>query len=250
MALLYNNIATTYQKQKKLKEALKLQLKAIHIRKKLNDVRGLIMSLNNIGSLYTGLKNYSFAEARLLECRTLCYQISYWDALSQCYSNLTEVADIFGRTKMAKVYADSALLLAKKSNYMEMIYQSSEKSYGIEKKLGNYRSALELLELNVKMGDSIKSQSIRKELYKKQYDYELKQKEELFVEREARKEVELKRQRLIRYVFTGGFVIAVLLALFIFKSLQTNRKKSKIISEQKEKVEIQKELIEQKQKKL
>jgi serine phosphatase RsbU (regulator of sigma subunit) len=249
-ALICNNIGTTFEKQKKYKEALKLHLKALYLNRKLNNVRGIIMSQNNIGAIYTSLNLFNQAKSQLLECKSLCYRINDMDALSRCYVNLAEMLDKSGQTKLAKIFADSGLVLSKQTNYMEMIYHATSKYYSIQKKLGDYKSALELLELNVKMGDSIKSKSIRKELYKKQYDYELKQKEELYKEREARKEVELKRQKLMRYFFTGGFTLALVLALFIYKSLQTNRKKSKIISAQKLEVEKQKELIEEKQKEI
>lgn len=60
----------------------------------------------------------------------------------------------------------------------------------------------------------------------------------------------IKQQKLITYFTVGGFLIVSFLAFFIFKGLKKQRKANAIIAFQKQEVQHQKELVDEKQKEI
>ncbi len=71
----------------------------------------------------------------------------------------------------------------------------------------------------------------------KQKELEIANKDKLINEKEA------NRQKQVRYIFTGGFIVALILALFILRSYVQKRKDNALISTQKKEVEHQNEMI-------
>ena len=78
--------------------------------------------------------------------------------------------------------------------------------------------------------------------------YEFDKKEALAKTEQTKKDEiaakEKQRQQIVLYATSGGLLLFIVLAGLIFKNLQTNKKKNKIISHQKQLVEEkQKEII-------
>ena len=79
-----------------------------------------------------------------------------------------------------------------------------------------------------------KENKLKAEQDKKNSDYEKEQ---------IKKEAEIRDQKMIRNGFVAGFVLLMALAFVIFRSLQANKRKNKIITEQKETLQDQKKEI-------
>ena len=102
--------------------------------------------------------------------------------------------------------------------------------------------------------DSLNNEENTKKTVQTQMQYDFDKKESLQKAEQEKinlKNAEEKRQQKIILWFTVfGLGVVVLVAIFIFRSLRINKKKNKIISEQKELVEKQKQIVEEKQKEI
>jgi hypothetical protein len=87
-----------------------------------------------------------------------------------------------------------------------------------------------------------------------QMQYEFEKKQELAHADQEKKDIivaeEANRQKLIIYTVSACTGLLFILGVVILRSLVLNRKKNKIITQQKELVEYQKDLVETKQKEI
>ena len=104
-----------------------------------------------------------------------------------------------------------------------------------------------MYELHIKMNDSITSESSQKEVMKQemQYSYE---KQKAIDEKEHEKKIavsaeEEKKQKVISYSIATGLILVLIFSFYVFNRLQITRK-------QKELIEHQKELVDEKQKEI
>jgi serine phosphatase RsbU (regulator of sigma subunit) len=121
------------------------------------------------------------------------------------------------------------------------IKQISELLYKEYKKTGQTVKALEMYELYIEMRDSLSRIENKEAAIKLDYQYKHEKEQALSAERE-------KRQKLISRVAGGGFVLVLLFAFLIFNRLRITRRQKRLIEGQKQEVEIQKGLVEEKNK--
>lgn len=144
-------------------------------------------------------------------------------------------------------FTEKALAISKEIGFPENIRDCSGLLYKLYKQNNKYEQALEMHVLYTVMKDSIQNEATRKNAFKSQMQYSFDKKESLIrAQQDKEKAVlsaEKRRQQLIIYGISAGLLLMVAIAIVIFKSLQNNRKKNKIIT-------YQKELVEEKQKEI
>jgi len=150
----------------------------------------------------------------------------------------------------AKTVTEKGLQLGLESETPENIKNAAKlltDIYGIQ---NQPKKSLEMLHLFIKMKDSINNEANIRQFAA--IEYQAKE-SGLKAEQMAKEEVnkaELNRQKTIRYAFTIGFGLVLVLVVVVFRNLQQNKKKNKIITAQKLEVEHQKELVEEKNKEI
>src|SRR6202008_4268664 len=129
--------------------------------------------------------------------------------------------------------------------------------YKINEVQHNAPEALKMLGLYIETKDSLSNEEQVKKFAAVEYEAkeqglkaEQKAKEDTFKAEQARKEEELKRQKTIRYAFTIGFVLVLVLVVVVYRNLRENKRKNLIIVQQKKEVEHAKELVEEKHKEI
>ena len=169
-----------------------------------------------------------------------------------------------GKIEQAIKYGEDALSTARKSGLITNIRNVAGVLAQAYETKNNTVKALEMHKLHVHLKDSITNIDNVKKLAAIEYRGK---EEKLQAERskdkaihnaeQLKKEEEIKQQRTIVYAVSGGLVLLLVLVFVIFKSLRENKKKNKIISEQKAEVEKtnteiqhQKEIVEEKQKEI
>ncbi len=122
---------------------------------------------------------------------------------------------------------------------------------------GQSKTALDMLKLFIVMKDSMNNEQNIKQFAAVEYKAkeaglkaEQMAREETNKALQAQKDEELKRQKTIRYAFTIGFGLVLILVIVVFRNLQENKKKNRIITAQKKEVEHQKELVDEKNKEI
>jgi tetratricopeptide (TPR) repeat protein len=188
-------------------KALASYSKALDMQRELGDPNATAVQLNNLGTLYTVLKQYGKARAFLEEGLELYTRIGSYDGVRDNEKSLSML--------------DSAQ--------------------------GDYKSALEHYKRYIAARDSISSEENIKKQTETELRYEFSQKE---AQGKAEQDKKDTVTRIVLYSTAGGFVLVLLLAVFIFRSYRQKRRANVIITRQKEEVEQQKLLVEEQQKRV
>lgn len=207
----YINIGLVMQIQEKFEEALSYYEKAKNIAESMGSKEALTLVTINTGSCYKDMKKYALAESYLKKALILSSEIGSKYYLKYIYDLLAE--------------------LSKEQN--------------------DYKSSVEYYELLLKVKDSIYNEESSKQLNELQtrYDTEKKQKQ---IEIQN---LELKEKQIVIYAVSGGLVLMFLLVFVIYRGYKQKQKinrelqaKNTTILRQKDEIEEQKFMIEEKNK--
>ncbi len=258
MAYTLNNLGTIYNQRADFARALECHLQSLKIKKELKDNRGILNSDINIGHVYVNRKNFKAALAYLDSALKIGEEIG--DKMGQTIA-LKAISDIkLKQNKLpeALVAGERSLRLAKELGYPEVIKEAAGILKMIYKNINQPLKAYDMLELYVKMRDSVTNKETRRAAIKNQlrYEYEKKEAEIKAISKVEKEKIELKaqedkkRQSVIIYSILAGLLTVIIFSGFLFKSLKTNQEARRVISAQKDIVEEQKKIVEEKQKEI
>ena len=212
----------------------------------------------HLGDIYGNLRNDSTA-------------LVYLDlglAIAKDLQN--KVSEAHALTEIAKVYyvktdyrgaiekASQALSIARKIGSLGRIEASSSILHKSYRALNKFEQALEMHELYISTLDSLKSEANQNEVIRQEYKYKYDKKhlsdslgyiQQQNIEQLAHK-AELIKEANQRYVLYGSVGFLLILGGIVFRSYQLKKKDNILISEQKQKVELQKEIVEEKNKEI
>ncbi|MFL5753289.1 MAG: tetratricopeptide repeat protein, partial [Bacteroidia bacterium] len=252
-----SNIGQVYHLQNKNAEALEWFDKAIKSAEGIGNRNVVAFSMMNMGEVYLSRKEYRSALEKYKEVYEIEKEIGNKNEIAGCLSGMGECYFAMKNYAEAKKIAKLSLEASRETEIPDQIKNSAWLLYEISETSNNYADALEMLKLFMEMKDISGNENQVKKFaaveFKAKEDKliaEQAAKEKVFRAEEARKEEELKRQKTIRYAFTIGFGLVLILAVVIFRSLQQNKKQNKIIIAQKKEVEHQKELVDEKNKEI
>ena len=252
------NIGAIHYANGNYNEALECFIKAKVMHKEVNDIFGLTISLNNIGSVYRNLNMLDMALKSYNETYEICIQSG--DLKQQSNSTL-KMSIVYGLQKdiiNAIKFGNIALVKSIEGQSGPGVLKAYKNLYDIYKKTNNVPKALDFYEKYVVLKDSLNTEENQKAIIEQriQLDYDRKliadsikfeegKKAELKV-----KNIEIEQGKKQRMMLYGGLSIFILLSLFIFNRYQVSQKQSRIISAQKNQVESQKQLVEEKNKEI
>jgi serine phosphatase RsbU (regulator of sigma subunit) len=251
----YNNIATVY-----LNETPKQPDSAMYYYREYLDLSIQIGSTNNIA-----LALFNIAETQRITGDLKEAEINYNKSQkmyeeSEDTVNMMKVMAGKGELYLAQNKSQEALAIFKQGLQYSYEYHMTTNTADFLKAISaaylsmkNYKEAYEYFKEGTLLNDSILNEDNSKILYDLQTRYETaeKDKQNKLLEAENLLSHEtIRQQQLITYFIIGGLVLAMLLAFFIFRGLTQQRKANAIISEQKQEVQHQKEIVEEKQKEI
>jgi len=176
------------------------------------------------------------------------------DAIAYNLNCLANVMYGMGRPEEALKYGIKGYTLAKEVNYIENIRNASHILYKIYKKQNNYSEALKMYQSYIMMRDSINNTTTRRSSIKNQLKYEYEKKAAAdsvkVVEEKKLTTVKLKQEKTQRFFLYVGLGLTGLFGLFMFNRFKVTKKQKIVIESQKEAVEHQKLLVEEKQKEI
>lgn len=252
-----SSMALVYDQAKNFDKALEYIEKSNELSEKIGYIDKLAFGYSAMGSIYFNQAKYEEAAESVKQSIAIAKETGNSNLLA---STQNQLADIFlkqGKLIEGKISAEAALKLSQENKIINNIRESAHILSLIHKAQYNFKSSLEMLDLFIKMKDSVNNEENVKKIAAIEYQAkeeglkaEQRAKELSFKAEQEKKETELKRQKTIRYAFTIGFVLVLLLVGVVFRSLQQNKKKNKIIVAQKKEVEHQKELVEEKNKEI
>jgi tetratricopeptide (TPR) repeat protein len=211
MAIAYNNIGNLLYSKADYPGSMEYHFKSMEIRKKLEDLNGISASCFNIGNTYFKLGN--IIKSKELHIEAMGY--------ARRSNSKTDLMAIF----KALASCDSAL--------------------------GNYRSAFEYIKLFSRTKDSVFNEESARKTAELQtlFESEKKDKELILKDTQILKQnSEAEKRDVQRNILIGGLVFSLISGLLITREYRSKSKANAVIKKQKEEVEKQNQIIEEKTK--
>lgn len=257
-----NNIGNLYYMMGKLKEALDFSSRSLLLQEEIGDKQGISYSLNNLGAIYFNQgdipKTLDFYGKSLAIRKEIGDKQGYAASLHNLGVVYLKMYNGSSKAKqnlnLAKSYTDSSLVLSKELGFPDNI-RNAERLYSqIDSAYGNYASAFEHYKQFIIYRDSITNEANHRESMKSQMKYVFEKKEAVLLEQHNKENAINKEkervQKIIIWSVVGGSLLLLVFLLFIYSSLQQNKKANKIITQQRDLVETKNHIIEEKQKEI
>jgi tetratricopeptide (TPR) repeat protein len=246
-----NNIATIHSDLNNLDSALFYNLKSLEIRKKLKDPQVISTSLSNIGSIYDAQKKYAMAMDYERQAIAIDSTANNKKSLCISMSNYGNTLTKVNRSADAKKVLLRAMDCAKEIEYKELQLDIAANLIATCEKLSELDEALGYSQFYIALKDSLTDEDTRNSYAEMQakldntvqkHEIENYQKDKIIA---AEKD---EKKNLIIYSGAGAIILFSVLLIIIFRGYNQKKKINVIITRQKHEVEIQKDIIEEKNK--
>ncbi len=233
----YNNLGILMKDNNQLDSAAFFLEKAISINQKTGDKYGEIATIYNLGNVYFAMEDYYNAKLSYSKVYEYCQKEQMPSGMVRALSGMAEIEDYNNNRDSAFVLLTKALNLARQINEpqgeVSILYQIVGLNFSRSVDSLNY------LKQYRDLSDSLYNADYLAKLAENDVKYktELKNKSIEILENKS------KQQKLLASVFIGGFILALLLVLFILRSLALKRKANKMLAAQKEEIASQAEQL-------
>jgi tetratricopeptide (TPR) repeat protein len=254
-SLLTGNIGSVYYEIEKLDSAKYYFEKCLALSIQINDTQGTAFGYSNLGGYYQKINDNKKAIDYLNKAEVMLKEMQLLPDLADVYYNLSNSYLYLKEYEKSEVYAKQALKIANSINSFPVKEEAHLALNKVFERTNNISQAYYHYKEYIAARDSIFNETNRKDQFKAEvvYEYDKKrysdsvshtlatqiQQKELSDEREK-----TETQRKFTYIAVGGCLLLLVLVIFIFKGYKDKQRANRIISEQKNQVEIQKEEIE------
>lgn len=252
-----SSMSLAYDQEKNYTKALEYIEKSNKLAEEIGYVDKLAFGYVAKGQIIFNQGKYNEAIEAVNKAVPIAIETGNTSLLANCYNQLSEVYIRLKKYNEAKIVTEKSLKLSYENGVVNNIRDAARLLAEIYKVQNQYKASLDMLYTFIRMRDSVNNEENVKRMAAIEYQAkeeglkaEQRAKEIEFKAEQEKKETELKRQKTIRYAFTIGFILVLLLVGVVYRSLQQNKKQNKIIVAQKKEVEHQKELVEEKNKEI
>jgi len=197
----------------------------LRIAREIGDVTSIYVTLNALGTGYVAEGDYQRGLTYLDSSLTLASEHGDPSYESSALAGIAHAYHLQGKDARALTFAQRSLAKARISGVQEGVRDAAEVNYKVLKALGNEREALEMHELYIATRDSMANEENMKAVMSHRFEYEYEKKEALLHAEQEKKDAvaaeELRRKKVQRNAFIGGFGLMILLAGVFFT--QRNR---------------------------
>ena len=251
MASAYGNIGTIHNELKNYSKALDYHERELQTLLDLGNRKGVASSYNDIASDYEAMGDYQLALEYCNKAIDAAKAINDKATLGRSYTSMGLLLyRLDSNDAGALTFAQQGLSLSTELGFPEKIRDAAELLYAIYSRQNKYKEALMHYELFVNMRDSIISQENKKELLRKQFEYEYDKKEALLAAEQEKKDAIAAEQLHKREVYlTAATVVTFLLgiiSLILFFFYRTRTKANEALEKKNSEISMQKEIIEEK----
>lgn len=248
LASSYNNIGIIYDDKGDFNKALEYQLKSLEIKEEIDDKKGMALSYGNMGNTYRHMGDYPKSLEFFSKALKYKEEIGDKRGIASTYHNIGLLYLAMNNFKEAKLYQQKSLSIAKEIDARPEIMKSYEGLSKVDSALGNFKEAYENHKQYAIVKDSIFNEEASKKVVQSEMNFEFEKKEQAAKLEQEKKDAlaneELKKQKMQRNAFIGGFALMIALVGVTYRSYRNKRKSHEIIARQKELVEEkQKEIL-------
>jgi tetratricopeptide (TPR) repeat protein len=209
----------------------------------------------NLGSYYQKVKDNKNAIEYFNKAEKIFSELKMQPNLADIYYSLATLYFDMNDYPKSEKYAKQTLEIANKSESYTLKSEAHLALKNVYEKTNNIGQAYSHYKDYIAARDSTFNEKNRKEQFKAELIYEYDKKkysdslDQVLTKKIQIKELSQERektetQRKFKYIAVAGCLLFLILALYIFKNYKDKQKANKIISEQKDQVEIQNEKIE------
>lgn len=252
-----NNVGEVYKEQKDYDKALQYYRRALAINKETGNKNWASININNIGVIYYnkgelapagGIDKAWFYQQALdhyAEALKIREAIGDKQGIALSYISIGQVNTRLGKNEEARKSMQDALTFSRKIGYKEAIKSSYAGLAVLDSAAGDWKAAYENHRQFLVYRDSLLNEESTRRSIHAEMSFKFGQREQQL--KQEQKE-EKQKQLIIIIAVSAGLVFVLVLALVILRSLRQNQKQNKIITAQKELVERQKDIVDEKQK--
>lgn len=249
-----NNIGVVYRFQQDNPKALEYFIKSLRLKEEIGDKKGISATLNNIGLIHFDREEY--AQAILNFQRALIIKQELGDKSGSCLTYLS-FSKIYLKTKQyakALNYALKCYEVANAHGLLDILKDANLQLSEVYSETNRYQKAYSHYVAHKVLSDSLYNEENIKKITGLELQYKFEKEKELAAVEQAKKdaikEEELKRQKVIRNTFVAGLGVMIIISLLIFRNFRMKQKTVKILSRQKKQISKQNEEIKLQAKKL
>jgi two-component system sensor histidine kinase UhpB len=215
-ATIYNNIGNIYIYQNNYADGLKNLLQALDYFEKSEDAGGMAMTYNNLGDVYYHEANYEECLKSHLNCLKMASEIGDKLLMGGSYRNIGSAYLAQKKYSISRQYLDSGLALAKGIGMKELIQDSYKMIARWDSSTNNFEEALQNYKMYNLYKDSLLNEASSKQTAEMKAKYETEKKDKEIV----LQDLEIKKQKLLKYSFIGGLAALILVSGFFFNNIR------------------------------
>lgn len=249
-ARVYYNIGYIYTRQKNYSKAQEYIQRSLKLFRELNDPIGISYNLRNLGETYETQGKIDLAYTNYAESLKLRRKVDDKKGMSSSLYNLANLEFKRNNFDESKKYALESYAIASELGYPDVMRNASGQLYLLYKRDGDYRRALDFLEMSKKMNDSIYNIESKNKSTRNQLNYQFSRKEDRIREQQEKKELifknQAKNQRII-IVFSLAIIVFTLVFLYVlYRRFKVSQHQRRLIALKELETQRQKDLVEQK----
>jgi tetratricopeptide (TPR) repeat protein len=205
-------------------EALKNHFAALKVWEETGDKNGIALSYYNLGSIYKSKGNYPEALKNYFTSLKIREEIGDKYGITNSYLNIGYTKVKMKSANEGKDWLLKGLNFAKEIGVKDNIRDFYESLALADSALGNFKGAYENHKLFILYRDSLNNEVATKKMLETKMQYEFDKKE---AETKVLTDAELKKQKLLRNGFVGGFAVVLLFAGVFFHQRNKTKKEKK-----------------------
>ena len=250
-----SNMAIIYLYTNKLDTALSTFLKVLKIEEKLKNKYGISQTLNNLGIIYKKQKKYDKAEKYFNKSLAIKKEIGDEAGEAIIYTNIALIFIEKENYSQAINYLKKAEKIAKKINDKKLLKNIYNDYATVYEKLKDFKNAFEYEAKFVELKDSLFNEEMQQQLLILQTKYETEQKEQQIKLQKAKlakieaenkqKELKLEKEKFMRFVFSIGAGILLLILIFIYNNYKQKRQLSEKLARQNQIIQTKNDRLNQ-----
>lgn len=252
------NISGVYTKKDDWEKAEECLREAVSIAAKVQYVNGLGSSYSSLGTLFINLGIEDSAIYYYEKALEIYQRTDDKMGLVNIFNNMATYNTQYGDPQKSVELAKKALAISIEIESISFQQNSHYELFRAYKKLNKPTLALEAYEQHILLRDSVMNAEKTRELTQKDLNYQfdkqqladsLKQAEaDLLVKMTHHQEIQ--KQKIYSYLGIAVAVCMLIVALFVWRAFRNKRRSERVIAGQKQKVEAQKAMIEEKNKEI
>ncbi len=241
IAAAYYNLGNIYESQGNLDKAIENYKLGLETNETLGEKQGIANGFFNLGNVYTRQQKYEMAKEYHLNAIRLSEEIGYKRGVARSNYSVGHIHFLTGQNSTALKYLQRSLTLSKELGYPEISRPTVEELSEIYATRGEYHKAYDYHLMFKMLDDSLSNANNVKKITRMemQYDFDQQQQEVEFRQAQERlaNQAELKRQKIMRNSFIGGFGLVVMLGFLIFRGYIQKKRANTLLADQKEEIQ-------------